>query len=175
MSFQTTSFASLNERDNVKAFALKSATLTVSANIYYGDGDEDQTPVNASFYLLRRSAVDVLKNKNFQPIDDKGKPLDGESDYLEAFARAVTEPDDESRLLALLIQNAIGENQLTVVKTDRLGSGVSKTVVGGNYYFFGHAQINDEIFVWNLPVKLSAGRNRVEIDQHNAEVVLSVK
>ncbi len=175
MSFQTTSFAASCGRDDVKASALQNTTLTVSANIYYGDEDEEQTPVSAGFYLLRRSAVDVLKSKNFQPIDERGEPLGGESDYLEAFARAVTDPDDKSQLLALLIQNAIGENQLAALKTDRFGDSKAKTVKSGYYYLFGHAQVNDEIFVWNLPVRLYAGQNRVEIDQHNADVILSVK
>jgi hypothetical protein len=174
--FQTAIFAARRGPDDVKPTALHNAALSVSARIYYGDEDEEQTPVSASFYLLRRSAVDILKSKNFQPVDERDKPLAGESDYLEAFARAVTDPEDESQLLALLIQNAIGENQIAAVKTDRLGFGKSKTVASGNYYLFGHAQINDEIFLWNFPVTLSAGRkrNRVEIDQHNAEVVVSV-
>lgn len=169
------SFAAPARRDDTKASAFQSAALTVSANIYYGDEDEEQSPVSTRFYLLPASAVEILKSRNFHPVDENDEPLDGESAYLEALARAVAGRDDESRIISTLIQEAIRSCQIAALETDRRGIGKTKTIRSGNYHLFGYARIDDEFFVWNLPVRAALGRNRIEIDQHNAEGVINVE
>lgn len=173
VSFPATGYAARKSRDDVKPSAFQDAALLVSANVHYGAEDEESVPVSADFYLLNKNMVDILKTKNFEPFDENGDLLRGDDGYLEALARTVADRDEESRLLAVLIQDAIRRNQLAAISTDRSGLGRAKTLKTGNYYLFGYAQIDDEIFVWNLLVRLAAGQNRAKIDQHNAGVVIT--
>ncbi len=123
-----------------------------------------------------KSLVKILQKAKLKPefSDGKRSKLTDE-DYLEATARAFTSTDDEeSQLIALLIEKEISKHKIAVVKTNYYGNGNLKTIKTGNYYLFGIGRTEDEILVWHQPIQITSGKNTIEIDQHNAEVVFSI-
>lgn len=166
------------------------AFLALRANIYFGDQDEEVVPLEADFYLLDESLVQILKTAKFEPVDpddarpDNAKPdnarPDGarvrltDEDYLEAAARALTaENDEEAEVIVFLIREAMNRHQLSVARTGGFGRGKFRRIKEGKYYLFGVARTEAEVFVWNLPVEVESGINSVEIDQNNAAVIFS--
>lgn len=151
--------------------SLEKADFTLSAKIYFGYEDETEVPVEGEFYLLDQSPAAILKKANFNPVDEDDLPLSDETDFLEAVANTFAEPDEESILLAALIRDAVNKAQITKVKTNRFGLGKSATIKAGRYFLFGVEKIENEIFVWNLPVYLSGKANTIEINQYNADSI----
>lgn len=172
---------SLTPSDDVQPASLlhylSQASLTLQANVYFGDEDEESYPIaETDFYLLDESLVRILQKAKFKPEvtgEKHQKPTD--EDYLEATARAFDSTDEESELIALLIHQAISRHQIAKIETDRYGKGKARTIKAGSYFLFGIARTEDEVLVWNQPVKIVAGSNLIEIDQHDADVVLTLK
>lgn len=173
------------ETDDIKTGKMISlfekANFSISAKIYYGDQYEEEVPVNAKFYLLDKSVVEILRNARFTPAVENKSVVTSEHNtsdsdkgfYLEALARLLCDPaGDEDELLAFLFWNSLNTSKITAVETDYFGYGKSAAVKSGNYYLFGFTQIEDNIFIWNHPVFLS-GTKEIEIDQNNAAAVLS--
>ena len=106
-------------------------------------------------------------------------PLAGETAYLEAFAAAVdgdgaiNAETEETALLGWLMESAIAENKIAAIKTDAEGNSRVKQLPVGDYYLFGYARFDDEIFVWNLPLKISGESVSIEVDQYYADAVIS--
>lgn len=149
--------------------------FSVSARIYFGYEDETNTPVTGKFYLLDESVVTILQKANINPVDDEDQPLTEESDYLEAVANTFAEPGAENGLLSLLILDAVRNRQVAEIATNRFGSGKSGKIKAGLYYLFAVERVENEIFVWNLPVYLSGSSGEIEIDQYNAESSAAVQ
>lgn len=150
----------------------RNGKLFVSANIFDGDEDERKQPLAARFYIFRRSFVSFLKEKDFEPVDENDNLLTTEEAFLEAVAYTLTTDAEEGVLLSLLINDVIVKNRISVITTDSQGFGKSGNLKKGNYYLFGYAQSGNEIFVWNIPVKISGGQKHLEIDQYNADTVI---
>ena len=169
-------FGSLRfHNDDVNPLILLKSSLTVKANFYFGDEDEETSPIaETEFYLLDKSLINILKDSGFKPefLDGKEYKLERE-DYLTATAAAFSSDDEESVLIAFLIKEKISKHKIFAVKTDSSGQAAVKAIEAGNYYLFGIGKTEDEIFVWHLPIKIKSGRNTIEIDQYNAEVVFS--
>ncbi len=159
--------------DEVNPLNLLKSSLTIKANIYFGDEDEEAFPITKTdFYLLDKSLVNILKDSGFKPEFEDGKQHKlEEEDYLTATAKAFSSDDDESALITFLIKEKLSKHKLFVVKTDYSGRADIKALKTGDYYLFGFSKTNDEIFVWHLPIKIKSGRNVIEIDQHNADAV----
>ena len=153
--------------------------LTVTARIYQGREDEQATPVAARFFLFKRSFVEILKSRNFQPVDDRDRIVSDEESYLEAFAELAVgsddtfETDEETSLLALLLDDVVAANRVAVIRTDECGRSAAKSLPPGSYYLFGYASFDGEIYIWNLPVRVAGEENRLQIDQYNADAVIS--
>jgi len=162
------------ESDAVSPLVLKSGRLSVSANITGGNEDEIRKPLKAKFYLLRKSFVEILKSEDFHPVDEDDNDLTGDEDFLKATAYALTSDDEESVLLSVLIEESIRVSRISVIDTDSDGFGKSETLKSGSYYLFGYAKLENEMFVWNLPLKISGAQTHVLIDQHNAEAVIEI-
>lgn len=124
-------------------------------------------PSRGNFYLLNHSVVSILKKADFNPVDENDLPLSKDSAYLEAVANTFAEPGEENDLLASLIREIVQKEQVTVIKTNRSGTGMSGTIKAGCYFLFAVERVENEIFVWNLPVYLSGKTNEIEIDQYN--------
>ncbi len=154
---------------------LDKTTLTIAANIFFGDEDETAKPIEAKFYLLDQSIVAILQKNGFNPTDEKGNRLSGEDNYYEALAKTLTNDTEENALLNLLFWKAIKKHQIAFVKTNVQGIGKLRAVSQGRYYLFGCAQNEGEFFIWNLTVNLTGKDNRIEIDQHNAATVIPVE
>lgn len=154
----------------------QSAFLALRANVYFGDQDEEVVPVEADFYLLDESLVQILKAAKFEPFDsDDARVRPTDEDYLEAAARALTaENDEEAEVIVFLMREAMNRHQLSVARTGGFGRGKFRGIKEGKYYLFGVGRTEAEVFIWNLPVDVKAGINSVEVDQNNAEVIYSV-
>ncbi len=162
--------------DDVNPLTLLKPSLTVKANFYSGDQDEEASPIRKTdFYLLNKSLVNILKDSGFKLEFEDGEQYKlEEEDYLTATAKAFLSEDDESAVIAFLIRDRISKRKLFAVKTDYLGRADVKALNTGNYYLFGVSKSDGEIFVWHLPIEIKSGGNLVEIDQHNADVVFSL-
>ena len=161
------------------------AFLAFRANLYFGDQDEEVVPIEADFYLLDESLVQILKAAKFEPVDpDDARPDDArpdgarvrltDEDYLEAAARAlIAENNEEAEVIVFLIREAMNRHQLSVARTGGFGRGKFRGIKEGKYYLFGVARTEAEVFIWNLPVDVESGINSVEVDQNNAAVIFS--
>lgn len=163
--------------DDVKPLDLLKPTLTIKANVYFGREDEEVFPIaRTEFYLLDKSLVDILKDSKFKlEFTGQKKHKIQDEDYLSATANAFSSFDEESQLLTLLIQKEIAKHQIYAVKTNFQGKAQIDSVKMGNYFLFGIGKTEDEIFVWHLPVTIKSGENLIELDQNNAETVLSIE
>lgn len=151
-------------------------TLSINAQIYFGDQDEEAYPIETEFYLLDKSLIEILKNAHFKPefSDGKERRVTGE-DYLEAAAKAfTTEKDEEAKVVAFLVNEAMAKYQQAVVHTNKFGKGKFKSLKTGSYYLFGVGKTNAEVFVWHLPIKIKAGDDSIEINQTDAAVIFSI-
>lgn len=177
-----TVFSRRTSSDDIKPAALpaqlEKAELTVSTHIYQGDQDQISQPIEANFYLLNQSIIEILKKSGFTPVEE-GSDNDGEntitkpdeSAYLEALAGVLGGGGGDAGLPDLLFWNAVKKHRISaVLSSNMFGVGRSKTVLSGNYYLFGYAPVDDQIFIWNVPVYLSGGKNQLELDQYNAEI-----
>jgi hypothetical protein len=176
-----TVFSRRTNSDDVKPAALlaqlEKAELTVSAHIYQGDQDQISQPIEADFYLLNQSIIEILKKSGFTPVEEGDDANGGtilkpdEAAYFEALAGVLASEDNNAEIMNLIFWNAIEKHRHSVVvPTNLVGLGQSKTVRSGNYYLFGYAPVDDQIFIWNVPVYLSGGKNQLELDQYNAEM-----
>ncbi len=172
----------LNPSDDVKPLSLLNqpfkVSLTIQANVYFGDGDEETFPIaETDFYLLDESFIKILQSANFKPefSDGKHRKIKDE-DYLQATAQAfISTDDEESQLIALLIEKEISKHKVATVQTNYWGIGNLKKVKTGNYYLFAIGRTEDQVLVWNQAVKIVSGNNLIEIDQHNADVVFEAE
>lgn len=53
--------------DAVNPLARTTASLAITANIYFGDQDEEAFAVETDFYLLDQSLIEILKTARFTP------------------------------------------------------------------------------------------------------------
>ncbi len=138
-------------------------TLTITANIFFGDEDETAEPIEPKFYLLDQSIVAILQKNGFHHTDEKDNSLSSEDNYYEALAKTLTNDTEENALLNLLFWKAIKKHQISFVKTNVQGIGKLRAVSPGHYYLFGCVQNEDEFFIWNLTVNLTGKDNRIEL------------
>lgn len=174
----TVVFAGRTAPDDVKPAALlNKAELSISAQVYQDDQDQIRQPLEADFYLLDQSIVEILKKSRFTPVEEGtgGDPenvrMPDESAYLEALAGILESDGDDAAILNPLFWNAVEKRRISgVISTNLFGNASSKTVRSGNYYLFGYAALDDRILIWNVPVRLRGGKNTLELDQYNAEI-----
>ena len=162
-------------------------SLTIRARIYEGADDAQATPVSSVFYLFKRSFVEILRSRHFTPEDDDDDndapaASPGSADrtdrtetaYLEAYAALTASGDElfgvdeETTLLRWLLDDAVAANRVAVFRTGDDGRSRTKTLPSGDYYLFGAATFNGELFVWNVPAHIGNGDRTLEIDQYNA-------
>lgn len=171
-------FAGGTASDDVKpATLLDKAELSVSAQVYLGDQDQIRQPLEVDFYLLDRSIVEILKKSRFTPVeegadnDPQNVRLPAESAYLEALAGVLTGDGADAGVLDMLFWDTVEKRRISgVISTNLFGAAPPETVRSGNYYLFGYASFDDRILIWNMPVYLSGGKNKLELDQYNAEI-----
>lgn len=171
LTAQVNIFAAHSYRiDDVNPLDLLKPSLTLQANVYYGDQDEESSPIaETEFYLLDESLVKILKDSSFNlELEGENERSLEDEDYLTAAANAFSSEDEESKLIALLINKAISQHQLFSLKTNFQGEAKIKSIKIGNYYLFGIGQANDEVLIWHFPVSIKLGCNDIEVDQHNA-------
>jgi hypothetical protein len=167
--------AKLCQTDGVNPLTLLKPSLTLQANIYYGDQDEESSPITETdFYLLDKSLVKILKDSNFKPEfeGEKERSLEVE-DYLTATAKTFSSANEESEIVALLLKKEISKHQSFTLKTNLRGQAKVKSAKTGEYYLFGIGKADGEILVWHFPVNIRVGSNVIEVDQHNTSVVFA--
>ena len=110
-----------NNSDEVKGSAFFTATIKIRANIYYGDEDETNDPIaNNSFYLLDKSAADILRNAKFE-FDAEEQPTDDES-YLHAAALSfLLGIRDDAEIVSLFITAELRKYQKGRIVTNKFG------------------------------------------------------
>jgi len=162
--------------DAVNPLVHTKASVTVDAQIYFGDQDEEMYSIETEFYLLDKSLIEILKKAHFKPEFPDGKQCQiTDEDYLEAAANAFTaEKDEESKIVAFLINNAMAKHQRAVMHTNKFGKGKFEAVKTGSYYLFGVGRTNAEVFVWHSPIEITAGGVSIEINQNDAAVIFSI-
>ena len=160
------------EPDDVKVCNLQIADLTVTARLYYGDNDEEEVPFETEIYLLPQSLVTIIKQEKFTPTGEDGNLLAADDDYLTAFARMTGAPSDDNSVAAFLIWERIRKKQRGVIMTDLSGRGSVQNLKAGDYYLFAVKQTEAEIIIWNFPVALYPGHNKIEITQDNADALI---
>ncbi|HEX8267391.1 MAG TPA: hypothetical protein VF596_18470 [Pyrinomonadaceae bacterium] len=148
-------------------------SLSIKANVYFGDESEETEAVETSFYLLKDNLVTILKKAKFEPIDENDNLLTDVEAFLTATAKAFIDDEENSLFVSVLLNDNISRNKVAQITTNQSGLGSLKTVTVGNYYLFGMKRVEDEVFIWHHPIQIKSGKNRIELDQHNAEVVLS--
>lgn len=79
--------------------------------------------------------------------------------------------DEENQLLALLIYSKLAETKSVKIETDNFGWRQNTAVCTGDYFLFGYGLFDDQILVWEIPIKILPGRNMVELDQYNTETI----
>lgn len=160
---------------------LRRDSLTVRAQIYYGAQDEEAVAVEADFYLLDASVVEILKAADIEPVFPDGKKHRlTDDDYLEALAEVFAPDDDPEKkpeekaaktAAAALISEALMKHQKSRARTNAGGRGFFKKLTPGKYHLFGIGETVDEIIVWNLSVEIAPGINSIELDQNNSAAV----
>ncbi len=102
------------QTDDVNPLIQLKASLSIQANVYYGDEDEESFQVSTDFYLLDESLVKILKTANFKPVFlDRKRHRITDEDYLEATAKAFSsDKDEESQMVSLLIRNEITKHHV---------------------------------------------------------------
>jgi hypothetical protein len=155
---------------------LSSSTITLKAGIYSGDEDQEYVAVPRTiFYLLDKSAASILREARFE-FDSIEQPVDDES-FLKAASLAFTSSErKDAEFIAALVIAELAKHQKAKFITDASGKAHKKTLKPGSYYLFGFARSSsNEILIWNLPVKIKPGMNKIELDQYNAETVFLIK
>lgn len=164
---------------------LGSGSVSVQADVYYGDAGEERVPIaRAKFYLLDRNLVQILKRADFTPEDENGGKLKTDAAYLEAAAGAQFNfaSDENNALVGLLIAGLLEKHRVASVVTTDDGAAITRRIESGDYYLYGAALVGEkgigeaagEIIVWQVPVRVRAGaKTVVTLDQDNAESVFA--
>lgn len=145
--------------------------LMINANIYYGAEDEQAVPIETEFYLLDESVIEILKQAKLKPsFPDGNRRQLTDEDYLQATVQALTANDAESKVVRLLIENELAAHKFISVKTDSAGTAYAPIPIG-NYYLFGVGKASGQTLVWNTAIAVVDGRNNIEADQYNADLI----
>lgn len=163
--------------DAVDPLVARCAPLALIANVYFGDEYEEAFSVEADFYLLDQSLIEILKSAGFKPefADDRARDISDE-DYLEAAARALTASGGaEAEVIAFLINDRMRRHRAATAATNRFGRGGFKPVKPGGYYLFGIGRTEAEVFVWHQPVRVMPGGAAIEVDQNDAAVIFDAE
>ena len=159
---------------------LGAGSVSIQADVYYGDESEERVPIaRTKFYLLDASFVQILKRADFVPEDAAGEKLGTDAAYLEAAAGAFFnfEADENNALVGLLIDRLIEKHRAALLVTNGDGTAKIRTMPTGDYFLYAAAVIDEterEVFVWHLPVRVTANANTaLTLDQDNAESVFA--
>jgi len=144
-------------------------------NYNFGNEDEESEAVEgATFYLLLKSAAEILRSAKFEfETDDL---LTSDESYLEAAANAFLPNNrEDSEFVAALFGAELTKHQKAKIKTDAFRRASLRQIPAGNYYLFGITRSEETVLVWNLHVSIKPSSNVLELDQHNAESVFSIE
>jgi hypothetical protein len=146
-------------------------SVQLQASIHYGDEDERSEPVEGSFYLLDESLIESLRRAKFEPVDENDRLLTTDEAFLSAAGHALltTPQDDDGGIITLLLSDLIKRHSKAEIKTYSNGrSSRLKSIKTGKYYLFGAFRKDGEIFVWDFPIVIKLGENKIVLDQYNA-------
>lgn len=82
-------------------------SLSIKANVYFGDESEETESIETSFYLLKDNLVTILKKAKFEPVDENDKPLTDDFAFLTATAKAFMDDDENSLFVSVLLNDNI--------------------------------------------------------------------
>lgn len=150
-------------------------TQTQTENIFTGqDNPADERPAE-NLYL--EAAARLLRQTSAEPANIWSSGIDHiqpEDRQRHGAAAGETEADEEDFLIAYLINDEINRHLVAEVRFNAFVNGTTRVVKPGNYFLFGFSSTESELLVWHLPVTLTPGENILEVDQHNAELVVEL-
>ena len=156
------------------------STLSVEAAIIYKMGGV-QPVARTKFYLLNRSAEEILKSANLKPqpeelaryrkVAEKARIDFDQFGYLQLLGFALQFADRNTAYLSdvtLKINAHIVKSEMT----DLQGKTQFEEIEPGKYYIFGTAETRNGAAIWDLPIEIKDEKQSVILDQNNAAAAL---
>lgn len=137
--------------------------LSIEAALVYNYGGA-QPVARSTFYLLDKSAETILQEAGLQRFDSGLSYL---NNY--AFALKGSGLKAEWTSYAIKGQGAIKAHIITEFKTDFSGKGSIELAKTGEYWLFGLEQTRKGHAIWDLPITVVEGANKITLDQNNAK------
>lgn len=132
-------------------------SLKFEAGLIYKVGG-NQPVSRTTFHLLDKSAEQILSETG------ASKEMKDFS-YLANYALGLILRESDLHIKG---SSAIKSHIVHTSTTDFDGKGVFENVESGNYWLYCIAGTRKGRVIWNLPIKIKDGENKVLLDQHNA-------
>lgn len=113
-----------------------------------------QSVKNEKFYLLDKDLETILSDADLEPIE--GNSLS------DSFGLAVLYPDRYGDFQSKAL-NAIKKHIKYNATTDGGGKASMKDVAPDSYYFFGITKTRSGFAIWNSPVSINGGENKLNL------------
>jgi hypothetical protein len=98
----------------------------------------------------------------------EAEPLSGQVFYiLEKSSGDLLRGDVTSEIWYARTMNALRNHALTFFITDSQGKAEIKALKAGTYYICGIGHTRRGVVIWNVPVALEMGKNRLVLDNSN--------
>ena len=136
--------------------------LNVEAALIYNYGGA-QPVGRTKFYILDESAEVVLAAANLRKISANLSNLDN-----YAFALKGSGLSPEYTNFATGAVESLKSHYLGEFETDFNGKAEYKFTKTGSFWVFGITQTRKGHAIWNVPVELKSGQNKIILDQNNA-------
>lgn len=152
------------------------STLSIESAIVYKVGGV-QPVARSRFFLLDKSAEDILKSANLKPQSDtmdralavarkQGMNPDIIS-YLNYLKFAFKSPEDYSEYFAKFYSE-IEKHTIKSDLTDLQGKLQFEEIQPNNYFIFGIAETRSGFAIWDFPIKIEEKKQSIILDQNNA-------
>lgn len=152
------------------------STLNIEAAIVY-KMDGVQPVARSRFYLLDKSAEEILRSANLKPQSDtldkmwetaRKRGLDPNSLlHLDLLKLALKTPKDFPEYFVKL--NAeIEKHTIKSDLTDLQGKTQFNEIESNRYFIFGMAETRGGYVVWDLPIEIKDEKQAIILDQNNA-------
>ncbi|HQU86116.1 MAG TPA: hypothetical protein PKY59_23515 [Pyrinomonadaceae bacterium] len=149
-------------------------------------GDITARNASDSFFDSTNKADDIQYEEElleaavrlFISLDDKeiylSPELSAAGEFWKDIEPAETD-EEETALLGMLLLPKLKKHMAASFALSEQNSpnGIKLPFRHGEFYLFGYAKHQDEIIVWNLPIKIGASPQIVDLDQYNSAALFS--
>lgn len=128
-------------------------TVIISARVSQRSGSP-QAARNAKFYLLDKDVLTILNDAHVEPIEG--------NDLMSSLGLATVYPSRYGDFLRSAMR-AIASHSKYAGTTDVAGSANLRDIAPKEYYLFGITKIGQGFALWNSPVSVIAGQNKLDL------------